>query len=96
MGPPLIRVNNNILEHFIFYLKGKTTWIEYVIILTSTSVSTLGQVWVQHFEGRLPAEQGATIRCDILLRQFIFDSKLTSLPAPRSAHSQSHQPETQM
>ena len=28
---------------------------------------TLGQIWVQHFEGSLDAKQEATVSCDILL-----------------------------
>ena len=72
-------VNTKILGFFVIYLKDKTELN--VIILTWVLCSTLGQVWVQHIEGRSDAELRATISCDVLLlKPFCVQSYLSPFP----------------
>lgn len=63
-----------------------------MIILTYALCLTLGKVWVQHFEWRLDAEQGATITCNIPLPKFLCFQAYLSAPA----HSQRGLPEIQV
>lgn len=78
---------------FVIYLKDKTPWTEDVIILIWAIGPTLGQVWVQHLEGVLDADQEATLWCDRLLPKSV--SNLTFLP-PSHCTTQSELFETQM